>query len=141
MRSKGFSIIEIIFILVIISIILVVAVPKMKNIFETSYKTQIKSTISFIREGIIKEKNRLLLANSMETLNSLDDGDEKLFSKVLQTPILESTTQKSGSWVRVGINSYKVFTGDTESIIFIYNPDSYSFDCDYVDELCKELTH
>lgn len=141
MNYKAFSIIEIIFTLAIISILLIVAVPKMNDIFKSSYKTQIKSTITLIREGIVKEKNRLLLANSLETLHSLDDGDEKLFSKVLQTPILESTTQKGGNWIRIGVNSYKVFIDDTNEITFNYDPDTYSFDCDFNNELCKELTN
>lgn len=141
METKGFSIIEIIFVLAIISIILIVATPKMKNIFLNSYKTQIKSNITLIREGIAKEKNRLILANSMETLNSLDDGDENLFKKVLQTPILESQIPKGGNWMRVGLNSYKVFIDDSTEITFNYDPNSYSFDCDFNNKLCKELTY
>ena len=140
MKNKAFSIIEIIFTLAIISIILIVAVPKMDNIFTNSYKTQIKTTITLIKEGIAKEKNKLLLANSLESLNSLDEGDENLFSRVLQTPILESKIQKGACWIRIGINSYKVFIDDTNGVTFTYNQDNYSFDCNYEEQLCKELT-
>ena len=139
--KKAFSIIEIIFTLAIISIILVVATPKVKNIFEKANTTQIKATISLIREGIVKEKNRLLLSNSLDKLYSLDDGDRNLFNKVLSTPIIEVDTPEANGWVRVSNNSYKVFIDDTQSIVFEYDPNTYSFDCNYEESLCKELTH
>jgi len=136
MKQKAFSIIEIIFTLAIISIILVVALPKIDNILNSSKITQAKTTISLIREGITKEKNKLLLSNSLENLDSLDEGDENLFSKVLDTPIFEKT-----NWQRVETNSYKVSINETQSVIFTYDSTNYSFDCDYKEPLCKELTH
>jgi len=141
MKIKAFSIIEIIFILAIISIILVVALPKTKDIFAKANTTQIKTTIALIREGIVKEKNRLFLANSMENLHSLDDGDTNLFKKVLSTPIIEIDTPKANGWIRVSNNSYKIYLNDTESVVFNYDPNSYSFDCNFNEPLCKELTH
>ena len=139
--KKAFSIIEIIFTLAIISIILIVALPKANDIFEKANTTQIKAIISLIREGIVKEKNRLLLSNSLDKLYSLDNGDRNLFNKVLSTPIIEVDTPEANGWVRVSNNSYKVFIDDTQSIVFEYDPNTYSFDCNYEESLCKELTH
>lgn len=140
MRYKGFSIIEVIFTLAIISILLIVAVPQIDDLLKKSYKTQIKSTITLIRKGIVKEKNRLLLANSLDRLDSLDDGGENLFSKVLSVPVKESSTLKNNSWQRESQNSYKVYFNAHENIIFTFDPDTYSFDCNFNEPLCKELT-
>lgn len=141
MIQKAFSIIEILFVIAVISIILIVALPKLNTIFNSAHKTQIKSTITLIREGIVKEKNKLLLANSLETLNTLDDGDEFLFTKVLATPIKESANTEANSWVRISSNNYKVYLDETTTVEFIYDPITYTFDCDFNEPLCKELTH
>lgn len=139
--KKSFSIIEILFVIAVISIILIVALPKVDNIFQSSHITQIKTTVTLIREGIVKEKNKLLLENSLEELDTLDNGDKYLFKNVLASPIIESTTLKANSWVRVATNSYKVYLDDTQSVLFTYNNETSSFDCDFDEPLCQEITY
>ncbi len=140
MRVKAFSVIEIIFVIAVISIILIVALPKVNAIFEKAHTTQIKSTVTLVREGIVKEKNKLLLANSLDSLSTLDEGDGYLFKKVLSSAVIETQTPKANSWVKVSNNSYKVYIDDTASVTFTYDPNSYTFDCDFDEPLCRELS-
>lgn len=140
MKTKAFSLIEIIFALAIISIILMVAVPKFQNILNSTHMNQIKTTIILIREGILRESNKLILKNDSSSLNSLDKDDINLFSKVLRTPVISSNKQKIDSWSKTSSNSYKVYINDTQSVTFTYDPQNHSFDCDFNDPNCKELS-
>lgn len=140
MKNKAFSIIEIIFALAIISIILMVAVPKFQNTFNATSLSQIKTTIVLIREGILRESNKLILKNDMSSLETLDSDNTNLFSKVLRAPIISSNKQKINSWSKLSVNSYSVYINSDEKVTFYYDSSKLSFDCDYSDPNCKELS-
>lgn len=140
MKKKAFTLIEIIFILVIISIILMVAVPKFQNTLTATNLNQIKTTIVLIREGILRESNKLILQNDLSKLNTLDSDSINLFSKVLRTPIISSDTQKINSWSKLSTTSYNVYINDKQKVTFTYDPLEQSFDCDFSDPNCKELS-
>ena len=90
MDKKGFSLIEIIFVILTITIIITVAVSKFDSALNNTNITKIKSDILQIRAGINLYKNKMILKNETLSFDSLDDNDNKLFNKVLQTPILSS---------------------------------------------------
>ncbi len=138
--KQAFSIIEIIFTIVVISIILMVAVPKFENTFQTTHMNQIKTTIVLIREGIVRENSKLILQNNTSSLNTLDNDDNYLFSKVLRTPVQSSKKQKINSWTKISSTSYRVYIDDTQSVIFNYDTTTQSFDCDFNEANCKELS-
>jgi general secretion pathway protein G len=139
-EKKAFSIIEIIFVITIISILLVVAIPKIGTMFEKANLTHIKSTVILIQEGIQTKKNQHTLSNTLDLFNSLDEGGENLFTNVLATPIQASQTTTSNSWKRLSSNSYQVYLNSESNVIFTYDPDTYTFSCDYDEPLCKELS-
>ncbi len=139
-KSKAFSLLEIIFAIAIISIITMVAIPKLgKSIDKTNF-VKIKSDILLIRDGINRYKNNLILKANNETLDTLDNDNNLLFSKVLKYPILSSMTQKSGTWNKLSDNTYIVWIDDKENLKFMYNNLNNTFDCDKSDENCKAFT-
>jgi prepilin-type N-terminal cleavage/methylation domain-containing protein len=138
--KQAFSLIEIIFTLAIVSIILMVAVPKFQDTLNATNLNQIKTTIILIREGILRESNRLILKNDASKLDSLDIDNSNLFSKVLRVPIISSDKHKINSWSKVATNSYAVYINDTQKVIFTFDPTKQSFDCDYDEDNCKELS-
>ena len=139
MDKKGFSLIEIIFVLLTITIIITVAVSKYDTALDNTNLSKIKSDIIQIRAGINLYKNKLILKNETVTFTSLDENNEELFSKVLQTPILASQQETTSSWSKTSDTKYKVFIDNQNSIEFVFDTTKYTFDCDIKDTFCKEL--
>jgi len=138
--KRAFSLIEMIFTIVIISILLAVSIPKLGNILSSSKLIEIKSDIVLIREAIIKYKNKMILKNKPYDLDVLDTDQENLFSKILPSPIIASSEKKIGAWSKIGSNRYKIFIDNQNSVDFIYKSSDFSFDCDLKNIFCKELS-
>ena len=139
MSKKGFSLIEIIFTVALISIIASVAMSKFDDSLNSTNLAKIKSDILKIREGINKYKNTMILKNEIESFNSLDTNDEDLFSLVLNTPITSSTNQKASSWNKISNTEYNVYINSTDFIEFQFDLENYTFNCDRTGILCKDL--
>ena len=139
MDKKGFSLIEIIFVLLTITIIITVAVSKVDTALDNTNLTKIKSDIIQIRAGINLYKNSKILKNETVTFTSLDDDNEDLFSKVLPTPIKASQENIAKSWSKITDQKYKVFIDNENAIEFIFDTTKYTFDCDIKNTYCEEL--
>ncbi|MDC0933708.1 hypothetical protein OAR97_07635 [Arcobacteraceae bacterium] len=139
MDKKGFSLIEIIFVILTITIIITVAVSKFDSALNNTNITKIKSDILQIRAGINLYKNKMILKNETLSFDSLDDNDNKLFNKVLQTPILSSKENSARAWSKISDTKYKVFLDRSNALEFIFDPTQYTFDCDISNTLCSEL--
>ena len=140
MKSRAFSLIELIFIIAILAIISVVAVPNFKSAKDKADLVKVKSDIALIRNGIHEYKNKLLLSASDESLDTLEEGEDTLFDKVLSSPIIPAVSGKAGGWEKISNSKYKVWLDGESSLEFTYNSDDYTFDCDFSDDKCKELT-
>ena len=139
MDKKAFSLIEIIFVLLIMSIIITLAVSKFDTTLNRTNINKIKSDIVQIRAGINLYKNKLILQNEKTSFDTLDDNNEMLFNKILQNPILASKKNSIKSWSKISNTRYKVYIDNTNFIIFTFDTQKYTFDCDSTNTLCKEL--
>lgn len=139
MHKKGFSLIEIIFVLLTIAIIITVAVSKFDSALDNTNITKIKSDILQIRAGINQYRNKMILKNETASFNSLDDNNIKLFNKVLQNPILSSRENIAKAWSKISDTKYQVFLDKTNALEFVFDTSKYTFDCDISNTLCKEL--
>ena len=138
MKKKGFSLLEILFVLAIITIIITVAVSKFDTAFAKTNITKIKSDVLQIRAAITLKKNKMILKNQNETLEKLDDNDQNLFNLILDVPIIATTSQKQNSWSKQSDTTYKVYM-ENSFVLFTYDANSFSFDCDIANPLCKKL--
>ncbi|MEA3288675.1 MAG: type II secretion system protein [Campylobacterota bacterium] len=136
--KKGFSLIELIFVLSIISFIAVVALPKFSSSIDKTNLVKIKGDVAFIREALISYKNKLILSNSVEQLESLDENG-RLFGKILKYPIETSDTPKKAAWKKISNSSYLVYIDQENSVEFVYDKDNFTFDCDFDKKHCEEL--
>lgn len=139
MDKKGFSLIEIIFVLLTITIIITVAVSKFDQALDNTNITKIKSDIVQIRAGINLYKNKMILKNETVSFDSLDDNDNLLFNRVLQTPILSSNENIAKAWSKISNTQYKVFLDNENALEFNFDTTKYTFDCDITNTFCKEL--
>ena len=152
-KLKAFTLLEIVFAIIIISIIAATAVSKLSFNIDDANKIKIKSDIAMIRGAIISEKNqRLLKGNNTGFIDKLDIalndvGGEMLFGgyddkKLLQYPLISTSTtvKELGKWNKLSNAIYQVWLLSNKAVVFEYDKDIGSFDCDFSDELCKELT-
>ena len=134
--KKAFSLIEIIFTLMVISIIVTVAVSKFDLALNSSKLNKIKADIILIRAGINLYKNSLILKNDSSSFITLDENNNVLFSRILETPIQASSKE----WTQTSATRYKIFIDSENSIEFIFDSTKYTFDCDISNTLCKDLS-
>jgi len=138
--KKSFSLLELIVVIVILSIIVTVAIPKFTTGVEKSNLVKIKSDIMLIRTGINGYKDKAILKAQDLDLETLEDDSNYLFSKVLTYPIKPTSTPKAASWEKISNESYRVWIDSQSSVIFYYDLDNSTFDCDFKEQFCKELT-
>lgn len=150
--KKSFSLLEIVFVILLISIISVIAFPKLfLNITNASY-VKIKSDVALIRNAIVQNRNKNIISGKGEAyIPFLDNAKintelENLFiglddNELLKYPIISTNKEKKeiGKWIKTSNYDYEVYVNSIESINFIYNVDNGTFDCDFSEELCREL--
>ncbi len=162
-KSKNaFTMIELVFVIVILGILAAVAVPKLAATRTDAQISKGRSDISSIRSAIVTERQSRLIRGDSSFINRLDNGvannaeNVKIFDtnetlsatspKILSYGLV--TKNSDGNWMKTASNvyAYKVSSG-TES--FTYYPadvtvagvfhQAGSFDCNHANSLCKNL--
>ncbi len=143
---KAFTMIELIFVIVILGILSSIAISKMAVTRDDAMFTKGKGDISAIRSTIALVHSTTLLSGNSGYPATLDDAtanaeNEELFdgnsTKLLDYPIRSENT--NGHWMKTGAYTYnfKVMNNDVE---FTYNPNDGTFNCDHSDKNCNLLT-
>ncbi len=142
--SRAFTLIELVFIIVILGILAAVAYPRIAPLREDAEIAKGKADVATIRAGIINERQTRIIKGDPTWISKANlDKDNKLFNGVLTSPLTNSNT--SGNWYNNGtfgdgIYKYKV---DTVSAQFDYNNSNGTFTCDRTNgtygTLCTQL--
>ncbi len=161
----AFTMIELVFVIVILGILSAVAIPKLSGVTRDAHLSQAMATVSSVRAAIASERQRTLIKGNANYPDFLDDAakateNAELFDgngtastdvHILQYPIYatKDTADKreSGKWAKTTSNDensddltkYKYFLSPSEGVEFIYNKKSGNFDCDHTTDLCKEV--
>ncbi len=141
--NKGFTLLELIVVLVIVSIIAGFAFFKFKDTYTYSNKTKIKSEIALIRNSIQKLNTQNILKNIDDTIK-LDDEpvnleNSQLFKNILDFPLVSTTTGKKeeSKWIKTSSNSYMIYLDENDFLKFKY--EDGIFKCLSETTLCKEF--
>lgn len=156
---KAFTMIELVFVIVILGILSSIAISKMAVTRDDAVISKGRSEVAAIRNAISLTRNtNILMGKGASYPNRLDalsgttshDGDA-LFDKnstatdavkLLDYPIYSKS--KNG-WRKVASNKY-AFNATNTDVNFTYTPADGSFDCDHsasdaaAKKLCKDLT-
>ena len=135
--KRSFSLLELIFVVAIVTIIASTAIGKFSSSLSKATILKLKGDITHIRDGLNNYKNQNILLNSQDSLDDLD-SDGILFKKLLSYPIVSSNTK--GGWEKISSSSYKAWVSKEDFVLFNYDSTNFTFDCDIKDDLCKELT-
>jgi general secretion pathway protein G len=163
-KKNAFTMIELVFVIVILGILASVAIPKFAATRTDAQISKGRSDISSIRSAIMTERQGRLIKGDSDFINRLDNGvatdteGVKLFDsnetlsatspKILSYPV--TTKDSDGHWMKSNTNEYKYKVGDDTATFTYYPSDTTdgdgvfhpagSFDCDHNVTLCKNLT-
>lgn len=151
MKRTAFTMIELVFVIVILGILAAVAIPRLSATRDDAQITKGRSDVAAIRSAIVSERQTRLLQGDSAYINHLDglagatsnDGD-LLFNNngtatrvLLQYGIASGTT--NGHWRKTAADIYQfhVLNADTQ---FTYTQATGAFDCTHTNANCKLLT-
>ena len=155
-KSKNaFTMIELVFVIVILGILSGIAIPKFSKTISDAQVSKGRADISSIRSAIITERQSRLIKGDPKYIaagtgaNQLDDNATTtgLFGGVLTYPISDSTN--NGHWHNTGhpnvdSSTYSFKAGAT-SVTFTYTRSNGKFTCSTTtgtaeqNQLCKDL--
>ena len=146
--KKSFSMIELVFVIVVIGILAAVAMPKLWATRDDAVVTKVKTDIANIRSVIANYRTKNLMKGISSYPTTLDSAPintqgSQLFTTVLDYPIYAKNSD--GHWMKTASNSYKVKVLST-LVQFDYNSTNGHFDCNGLNSgdantTCAKLTH
>lgn len=150
MKRFGFTMIELVFVIVVLGILAAIAIPRLAATRDDAQVAKGRSDVSAIRAAIVSERQARLLQGQSAYINKLDhvgnasaDGD-MLFdnngsasSTLLQYGIASAST--NGHWRKTAANTYqfRALGVDTQ---FTYTQATGRFDCVAGSGNCNLLT-
>lgn len=155
-NRKAFSMLELVFVIVIIGLLAAVAVPKFAVTRDDAVLTQAKNTVSSIRSAIAMERQKRILRDpttaTFTSLGGVSGYDQVLFDffdgdstgpRVLEYTIRScKNANLTGCWMKTGNTTYvyKMPSVGTE-VTFTFDLQS-RFDCDADTDVreCRLLT-
>lgn len=124
--KKAFTLIELVFVIVILGILATVAIPKLIVTRDDAEIAKAKSQIAAVRSGIQLKRNEMILSGQQGYPTNLEDGT-CCFGGILSTRIEERKDDNSYGW-KLEKNTYSINT-NKEKVDFTYNASDGSFKC------------
>jgi len=142
--KHAFTMIELIFVIVIIGILSAVAVPKFKGMRDQADISKGRADVSAVQSAILSERQNRLIRGDSSWIAKLSDNNTTLFThnSLLLYGIKSDTTD--GHWTRTAVNTYLFRAADT-NVTFTYDNTNGKFTCDSTsgtaqqNSLCKKL--
>ncbi len=133
---KSFSIIEIIFVILILSIVTTLSLPNFFNTLDEAKFDKLRSDIATIQLGLHSYKNMQTMKNQPYNLSTLEDDNQFLFSKILKKPFVSN---ENDGWSKIDDTTYQFHFSSDESLEFYYDSNEMLFDCDIKESLCQKV--
>lgn len=143
-NTKAFTMMELIFVIVIIGILASIAIPKLWVSRDDAYITKARTQVAAIRASISNYYAKNIMSGNIQC-PELEGGENNyVFENILTYPI--AVNQQGINWTLEGNNSeetnYSVVINGF-STVFTYEKNTSKncpFNCNTNDQLCKDLT-
>jgi len=135
MKKNAFTMVELVFVIVVLGILAAVAVPKLAATRDDALVVRGKADVAAIRTGIVSERQTRLVKGEHSYIKAADLSGSKLFDGVMMYGITASTGSNGWSGSD-GSYTYKV-NGTSNS--FTYDEDTGTFTCTS-GTYCSQLT-
>ncbi|CAM2795820.1 type II secretion system protein [Campylobacter hyointestinalis] len=126
--KKAFTMIELVFVIIILGVLASLAVPKLITGKDDALIAKSIEQISAIRTGIKNYNDSNKLNEKDSYPSSLEDGDTQLFSKVLSGAALKEWSKTTNDTYTINLSG--------KNATFKYNSSNGKFTCE---SGCKEL--
>ncbi len=146
MKRFAFTMIELVFIIVVIGILSAIAIPRLAATRDDAQVAKGRSDVSAIRSAIVSERQGRLLRGDSAYTAALDDGTtavgQTLFDgnatvSLLQYGIVSAST--NGHWMKTGNTAY-TYRVMGDAVAFTYTQGTGAFDCTHTNANCRLLT-
>jgi|WetSurMetagenome_2_1015567.scaffolds.fasta_scaffold1195175_1 general secretion pathway protein G len=143
--KKAFTMIELVFVIVIIGILASVAIPRLAATRDDAEVAKAKATIASVKAALSTERQLRVLRGDFTAITSLNAGGGAFstFSadgQGVSRKVLESTVPAcAGSACWDGAYKYTMPSGIGGTVAFTLNADG-TFTCDATDTNCAKLT-
>lgn len=115
-KSSAFTMIELVFVIVVIGILSAVAIPKFAATRDDAIMSKARTTLASVRSSLSTERQKRILRGNFTNIGDLGNAtvafgnfDNDAASPVLQYPVNNCATGKKGCWSRTANTTY-VFT-------------------------------
>lgn len=152
MKRFAFTMIELVFVIVVLGILAAVAIPRFAATRDDAQIAKGRSDVAAVRAAIASERQGRLLQGSSAYISALDQGVAAntagviLFDdndanatngSLLQYGI--TSAAGNGHWMKTGANTY-TFQVMGDPVSFTYTQATGRFDCTHSNANCKRLT-
>ena len=163
-NKKAFTMIELVFVIVVLGILSAIAIPKFAASRMDAQVSKGRADVSSLRSSIISERQSRLIKGDSSFITRLDNDvalntegvvifDSNVTLSATSPKILaygKRTKDDGGHWMKTAGNTYTYKVGTT-AVSFTYYPidtgttgtsfhPAGSFDCDHTKDMCKKLT-
>ena len=118
-KNKSFTLIELIFVLLIIALLATYFIPKLNNITNSNKITQCKNDLNIIKYQLNNLKNKTIL--KQENIN------------------FDISNYLNNNWKKISNNKYYFIIDKNTFIEFILDLNTYEFNCNKDNTLCKKV--
>ena len=138
-NKSAFTMIELVFVIVILGILASVAIPRLAATRNDALITKGRANVLAIRSGIITERQGRMFRGDNDYINKLDGqsatpgAGDKIFdnngtatNRIMQSGV--TTKTGSGGWLKTAANTY-TFTVGTSVYTFTYTSGTGTFTC------------
>lgn len=135
--KKAFTMIELVFVIVVLGILAAVAVPRLVGTRDDAIITKLRADVAAVQSGITLKRSEDMMKGVMKRLARLDQKEDGTscgspFCAITQNAI-------KGNWeTQDGVN-YKFKISSNKYLNFIYQDGT--FECKKDDADCKEYLH
>lgn len=128
--KKAFTLIELVFVIVILGVLATVAIPKLIVTRDDAEIAKAKSQIAAVRSGIQLKRNEMILSGTQgyPKVADLENGT-CCFGGILSTKIEQRKDDNSYGWQKENDGSYTINT-NKEKVKFTYSNSDGSFKCE-----------
>lgn len=151
MKRTAFTMIELVFVIVILGILAAVAIPRLAATRDDAQVTKGRSDVAAIRSAIVSERQARLLQGDSAYIAALDQGvgtgaGVVIFddndADVTNGTLLQygiTTAAGNGHWMKATATTYnfRILGANTT---FTYTQGTGTFDCDHTTANCRLLT-
>lgn len=135
--KSAFSMIELVFVIVIIGILAAIAIPKFNVTRDDAHIAKARSTVASIRSALMTERTKRVMRGDPQFPAALDDAPTltpgaELFDgnstvDMLTYPVYAAA--RKGGWIKTGNTTYEYYIQDNGVVIFTYDNNNGTFDC------------